>query len=63
MLAPCAGVAVLHHHRAVLFAAARPLCRAQGALNMHSYLPYVDGLRALAVLAVLAVLAYHLDPS
>lgn len=30
---------------------------------MHSYLPYVDGLRALAVLAVLAVLAYHLDPS
>ena len=27
---------------------------------MHSYLPYVDGLRALAVLAVVA---YHLDPS
>ena len=27
---------------------------------MHSYLPYVDGLRALAVLAVLV---YHLDPT
>ena len=27
---------------------------------MHSYLPYVDGLRALAVLAVVV---YHLDPS
>lgn len=27
---------------------------------MHSYLPYVDGLRALAVLSVLV---YHLDPS